>query len=239
MYQTKSSWSFAMMRSTERILTTHVGSLTRPPEIIEAMRARVNQQPYDKESFAENLRKGVSEVVRRQSETGIDVVSDGEFGKSGFAVYINERLGGFERRPGNPGESGVSRGKDRRDFADFYREYDRLTQSHRPASARWVCTGPITYNPALLRIDIDNFTAALAGVNVIEAFMPVAAPITVETDRRNEYIRLRKPTSTRSRTRSRRNTKRLSTPVFSCNWTIRGSRRAGINCCRISSCRSF
>jgi 5-methyltetrahydropteroyltriglutamate--homocysteine methyltransferase len=187
MYQTKSSWGFAMMRSTERILTTHVGSLTRPPEIIEAMRARVNQQPYDEENFAVNLRKGVSEAVRRQSEAGIDIVSDGEFGKSGFAVYINERLGGFERRPGNPAESGVSRGEDRRDFADFYREYDRLTQSHRPASARWVCTGPITYNPALLRIDIDNFTAALAGVNVIEAFMPVAAPITVETDRRNEY----------------------------------------------------
>jgi len=127
-----------MKRSTERILTTHVGSLIRPGEIIEAMRARVNNQPYDRESFAESLRNGVSEVVRRQAEVGIDVVSDGEFGKSGFAVYINERLGGFERRPGNPGESGVSRGKDRRDFADFYREYDRLTQSHRPTSVQWV-----------------------------------------------------------------------------------------------------
>ena len=123
-----------MKHSTERILTTHVGSLTRPPEIIDAMRARVNKEPYDPERFAGSLRKGVAEVVRRQAEVGIDVVSDGEFGKSGFAVYINERLGGFERRPGNPGESGVSRGKDRRDFADFYREYDRLTKSHRPAS---------------------------------------------------------------------------------------------------------
>ena len=176
-----------MKRSMERILTTHVGSLTRPVEIIDAMRARVNQEPYDRESFAQSLRKGVSEVVRRQAEVGIDIVSDGEFGKSGFAVYINERLGGFERRPGNPGESGVSRGKDRRDFADFYREYDRLTQSHRPVSVKWVCTGPITYDPALLQIDIANFKAALAGVSVEEAFMPVAAPITVETDRRNEY----------------------------------------------------
>jgi 5-methyltetrahydropteroyltriglutamate--homocysteine methyltransferase len=178
-----------MKRSTERILTTHVGSLTRPPEIIDAMRARVNREPYDRESFAERLRKGVSEVVRRQAEVGIDVVSDGEFGKSGFAAYINERLGGFERRPGNPGESGVSRGKDRRDFADFYREYDRLTQSHRSVSVKWVCTGPITYDPTLLRIDIANFKASLAGVSVEEAFMPVAAPITVETDRRNEYYR--------------------------------------------------
>ncbi|HEY7216968.1 MAG TPA: cobalamin-independent methionine synthase II family protein [Candidatus Binatia bacterium] len=176
-----------MQRSTERILTTHVGSLIRPAEIIDAMRARVNQEPHDRESFAASLRKGVSEVVRRQAEVGIDVVSDGEFGKSGFAVYINDRLGGFERRPGNPGESGVSRGKDRRDFADFYREYDLLTRSHRPVSTKWVCTGPTTYDPTLLRIDIANFKAALSGVSVAEAFMPVAAPITVETDRPNEY----------------------------------------------------
>lgn len=176
-----------MKRSTERILTTHVGSLTRPAPIIEAMRARVNQEPYDRESFAATLRHAVAEVVRRQVDIGIDVVSDGEFGKSGFAVYINERLTGFERRPADPAESGVSRGKDRRDFADFYREYDSLTQSHRPARVKWVCTGPITYDPALLQTDIANFKAALAGVDAQEACMPVAAPITVETDRPNEY----------------------------------------------------
>ena len=175
-----------MLRSSDRILTTHVGSLTRPVEIIDAMRARVDQAPYDPESFAKSLRQGVSEVVRRQAELGIDIVSDGEYGKSGFAAYINERLGGFERRIGT-GESGVSRGKDRRDFAEFYRQYDQLTQSHRPVSAKWVCTGPITYDPALVQIDIANFKAALASANVAEAFMPVAAPITVETDRRNEY----------------------------------------------------
>lgn len=175
-----------MKRSTERILTTHVGSLTRPVEIIDAMRARVNNEPYDRESFAASLRKGVAEVVRKQAQVGVDIVSDGEFGKSGFAVYINERLGGFERRPGEPGAS-VSRGKDRADFADFYREYDRLTQSHRPARARWVCTGPVTYDPTLVQVDIANFEAALEGAGVEEAFMPVAAPITVETDRPNEY----------------------------------------------------
>jgi 5-methyltetrahydropteroyltriglutamate--homocysteine methyltransferase len=176
-----------MKRSMERILTTHVGSLTRPVEIVDAMRARVNQEPYDAQRFAENLRQGVADVVRKQSEVGIDIVSDGEFGKSGFATYINERLSGFERQPGNPAASGVSRGKDRRDFADFYREYDRLTQSHRPVSIRWVCTGPIAYDPTLLQIDIGNFKAALADASVQDAFMPVAAPITVETDRPNEY----------------------------------------------------
>ena len=89
-----------MKHSTERILTTHVGSLTRPAEIIDAMRMRVNKQPYDEKAFADNLRKSVSDVVRQQAQVGIDVVSDGEFGKSGFAAYINERLGGFERRVG-------------------------------------------------------------------------------------------------------------------------------------------
>jgi 5-methyltetrahydropteroyltriglutamate--homocysteine methyltransferase len=151
------------------------------------MRARVSGEPYDRKRFSHNLRQAVAEVVRRQAQVGIDIVSDGEFGKSGFAAYINERLGGFDRRPGNPGESGVSRGQDRKNFADFYREYDRLTQSHRPASVKWACTGPITYDPALLQIDIANFKAALADVSVEEVFMPVAAPITVETDRLNEY----------------------------------------------------
>jgi 5-methyltetrahydropteroyltriglutamate--homocysteine methyltransferase len=176
-----------MKRSTERILTTHVGSLTRPPEIIDAMRARVSNQPYDEKSFGESLRKGVSEVVRQQAQVGIDVVSDGEFGKSGFAAYINERLIGFEPRPGKPGESGVSRGKDRADFAAFYQEYDRLTLAHRPVAIRWVCTAPIQYDPRLVQIDIANFKAALDRVSVEEAFMPVAAPITVETDHQNEY----------------------------------------------------
>ncbi len=176
-----------MKYSTERILTTHVGSLTRPREIIDAMRARVNDEAYDEKSFAESLRIGVSEVVRQQAEAGIDVVSDGEFGKSGFAAYINERLTGFERRPGRPGESGVSRGKDRADFAEFYREYDRTTLVNRPVALRWVCTAPIKYDAKLVQVDIANFKAALQGVSVEEAFMPVAAPIAVETDHPNEY----------------------------------------------------
>ena len=175
-----------MKHSTERILTTHVGSLIRPVEIIDAMRTRVNKKPYDEKGFAENLRKGVSEVVRQQAQVGIDVVSDGEFGKSGFAAYINERLGGFERRVGL-GESGVSRGQDRRDFADFYRELDRLTLIDRPVSAKWVCTAPITYNSNLVETDIANFKQALGGVHVAEAFMPVAAPITVEMNSSNEF----------------------------------------------------
>jgi 5-methyltetrahydropteroyltriglutamate--homocysteine methyltransferase len=87
-----------MQCSKGRILTTHVGSLTRPPEIIDVMRARVNGVPYNETNFAASLRTGVSAVVRKQSEVGVDVISDGEYGKTGFAAYINERLIGFERR---------------------------------------------------------------------------------------------------------------------------------------------
>jgi 5-methyltetrahydropteroyltriglutamate--homocysteine methyltransferase len=174
-------------RSRDRILTTHVGSLTRPSEIIDFMRARASNQPYDEKGFAESLRSGVAEVVRKQAESGVDVISDGEYGKSGFAAYINERLIGFERKPSNPNEPRVSRGKDRADFAAFYQEYDRMTTAGRVDTARWACTGRVRYDPTLLRIDIANFKAALDGVNVEEAFMPVAAPVSAETDRRNEY----------------------------------------------------
>jgi 5-methyltetrahydropteroyltriglutamate--homocysteine methyltransferase len=176
-----------MQRSTERILTTHVGSLTRPVEIIDAMRARVNQEPYDQEDFAESLRKGVSEVVQRQAEIGLDIISDGEFGKSGFAAYINERLGGFERRLGNPGESGVSRGKDRRDFADFYREYDRLT----------LCPSSGKHEVGMHRSDHlrpgsppDRYCQFQGSARRRKRRRSVHAggrADTVETDRRNEY----------------------------------------------------
>jgi len=176
-----------MKRSRDKILTTHVGSLSRPPEIIEFMRARASDQLYDDKRFAESLRRGVAEVVRKQAEIGIDVVSDGEYGKSGFAAYISERLTGLERKSGNPNEPRVSRGKDRADFADFYREYDSMTIAGRVDTGRWMCTGPIKYDPTLLGIDIANFKAALEDVEVEEAFMPVVAPISAETDRRNEY----------------------------------------------------
>jgi len=129
-------------RGTERILTTHVGSLTRPPEIVDAIAASVNNEPYNEESFAESLRQGVLEVVRKQAEVGVDVISDGEIGKSGFAAHINERLIGFERRPGKPGESEVSRGKDLADFLAFNQEHDRITAAHRPVTARWLARDP-------------------------------------------------------------------------------------------------
>ena len=85
-----------MKNSSNRILTTHVGSMTRPPEVVEALRPKEAGQPYDKQELESRIKNAVAAVVKRQVETGIDIPSDGEFSKSSFSGYANERLSGFE-----------------------------------------------------------------------------------------------------------------------------------------------
>ena len=85
-----------MKRSAERILTTHVGSLARPDYLIPLLRLREQGQPYDREELARLVRNAVTDVVRKQSETGIDIVTDGEVSKPGFFTYVRERLDGFD-----------------------------------------------------------------------------------------------------------------------------------------------
>src|SRR5262249_49026445 len=92
----------AMQRSTERILTTHVGSLPRPPDLLDEVMARTQGKPAEATGYAVRLCAAVKEVVRKQIELGIDVIDDGEFGKSSFVAYVNERLGGFEIDKGAP-----------------------------------------------------------------------------------------------------------------------------------------
>jgi 5-methyltetrahydropteroyltriglutamate--homocysteine methyltransferase len=176
-----------MQRSTERILTTHVGSLIRPPELLEHLRARQLGQGYDEDAHARCLAASVAAVVRRQVETGLDVVSDGEFGKSiSWSQYLLERLSGFEQRAVPSGANPIARGADRARFAEFYAELDARDGFANPKAA--VCVGPIAYTgQAALRRDIDNFKAALRGAQVVEGFLPVAAPASVIPDRRNEF----------------------------------------------------
>jgi 5-methyltetrahydropteroyltriglutamate--homocysteine methyltransferase len=178
-----------MQRSTERILTTHVGSLIRPPELQGHLRARQTGTALDEEVYQRCLKDSVASVVRRQAEAGIDVVSDGEFGKSiSWSQYVIERLSGFERRPFEPGGNVFQRGADRERFAEFYEELD--AREGVATTMDSVCVGPINYTgQALLQRDIDNFKAALQGVPVAEAFMPVAAPASVIPDRKNEYYK--------------------------------------------------
>jgi 5-methyltetrahydropteroyltriglutamate--homocysteine methyltransferase len=176
-----------MKRSTDRILTTHVGSLVRPPELVEIMRAKESGQAYNQEELGARVRSSVREVVQQQAETGIDILSDGEYGKPSFSGYVNERLTGFQRRPRDPQESPLLNwGRDRRLFREFYEAYDRATGS--ASGYPVVCTGPIAYQgQAAVQSDIENFKAALAGVHAEEAFIPAVAPGTIELQRRNEY----------------------------------------------------
>jgi 5-methyltetrahydropteroyltriglutamate--homocysteine methyltransferase len=178
-----------MKRSVDRILTTHVGSLIRPQPLQEFLRAKQAGKPFDLQAYDHCLTRSVADVVRRQAEAGIDVISDGEFGKSiSWSQYVLERLSGFERRPVRPGGNPFQRGADRERFAEFYAELD----AHEEVATRTdsVCVGPINYTgQAELQRDIENFKAALKGVNVEEAFLPVAAPASVIPDRKNEYYK--------------------------------------------------
>ncbi|MGH2584126.1 MAG: cobalamin-independent methionine synthase II family protein [Dehalococcoidia bacterium] len=190
-----------MKRSTERILTTHAGSLVRPPEIIEVLKAESLGQPYDQASFAASLRTGVAEVVRQQAEAGVDIPSDGEFGKVGWTIYVLERFAGLEPKDLPLGATPLGRGKDRQDFAEFYAvwgpvertlwlppEVARADPGANAPVVRWVCTGPIAYTgQAAIQRDIANVKAALQGVQVEEAFLPVAAPGSVEASHANEH----------------------------------------------------
>jgi 5-methyltetrahydropteroyltriglutamate--homocysteine methyltransferase len=179
-----------MKRSTGRILTTHVGSLIRPQALQEFLRAKQSGKPYDEKAYQKCLTDSVVDIVGQQAKTGVDIVSDGEFGKSiSWSQYVLERLSGFERRPiksetANP----FKRGADRTRFAEFYAELDAREGVATTTEA--ICVGPIKYTgQAELQRDIDNFKAALKTVKVEEAFLPVAAPASVIPDRKNEYYK--------------------------------------------------
>ena len=180
--------------STTRVRTTHVGSLIRPAELLQFIRPKQAGQPYDEQAYAKCLRASVEAAVRRQVDAGIDVVSDGEFGKSiSWSQYALERLSGFERRAARPGEHGFNRGADRARFAEFYRELDAADGPPAAVGASAgvaVCVGPISYTGlAELRRDIENFKSALGQAGAQRGFLPVASPTSVIPDRRNEYYK--------------------------------------------------
>lgn len=191
-----------MERSGVRILTTHVGSLVRPGAVAEVLRAESLGQAFDAAAFEATLGPAVAEVVRKQAEIGVDVPSDGEFGKIAWTQYVVERLGGIERRERPAGSGLYPVSKDRQDFAEFYSIYDPLSATmwldplvieHSKGTelippGRWVCSQPISYKgrPALQR-DIANFRRALQSTPLTEGFLPLAAPASVEASVRNEH----------------------------------------------------
>ena len=166
-----------MKLSTDRILTTHVGSLPRSERLIELMR----EGPSHKTSGADfdtAARSAVKDVVSRQVALGIDIIDDGEQAKTGFISYVNERLDGFEPQKAGPVRGPWAGSREALAFPEFYQESTK-TQAHNwgRISNRWVCTGPIRYKgQAVLKRDLDNLKAALAGQPAVDAFVPAASP---------------------------------------------------------------
>jgi len=155
------------------------------------VQALVAGEQIDQQAFAAELRTQVAAVVRQQAEAGVDVVSDGEFGKSGWTGYALQRMAGFESRT-FPRRAVGFRGAEREDrFAAFYDQTEPVLP--RPeTSQRPICVGPITYTAAgkaAMQRDVDNLKAALQQVEVVEAFLPVVTPCSIAVDYGNEYYR--------------------------------------------------
>jgi 5-methyltetrahydropteroyltriglutamate--homocysteine methyltransferase len=166
-----------MKRSTDRILTTHCGSLARPHDLLELMQAKETGQPYDHEGFARRVRRAVADIVQKQVEHGVDIVCDGEQSKAGFSVYVRERLSGFEPRPVQPEESPLRRWRDVQAFPEYYEQYFKQHMRGIVPASSMVCLGPVAYKgQAAVQTDIENLKAALQGVQPEEVFMPAIAP---------------------------------------------------------------
>jgi 5-methyltetrahydropteroyltriglutamate--homocysteine methyltransferase len=173
-----------MRRSDERILTTHAGSLARPDGLRALLVAKDEGQPYDAAALASQTRAAVAGVVGDQVAVGLDVVNDGEQSKRNFTTYARERLAGIEERVLKPGERVLAQiyGRDAAEFPEYFAGRGNL------AGREAVCTGPLLYvGHKAVETDIANFRAALAGVAVVEAFLPAVAPGTIEHWLRNEH----------------------------------------------------
>jgi len=176
-----------MKRSTERILVTHVGSLARPHDLMEMLIARNEGKTYDREALSTHTRNAVAEVVKKQIECGVDIVNDGELGKSNFSRYTRERLSGFVERAARADFKPTSIfGRDMIEFAGYFNRGGRTSIGHH--GRVFYCVEPLKYiGLEEVKSDIDNLKAALQGKQVEEAFLPAIAPGTMEHWMKNEY----------------------------------------------------
>ncbi len=165
-----------------RIQTTHVGSLVRPDELIAFLRQIDRKDPaYDQAAHMECLTRSVQGVVAKQKEIGVDIVSDGEYGKTAWNYYVYERLGGIELRLHPPGEANFAsvneNPTDWARFHEFYAEYFAKEQDYESPGGDWACVGEVTYTGGdAINRDIANLKAAMEANGVTEGFLPVVAP---------------------------------------------------------------
>ena len=157
-----------MKRSTERILTTHTGSLPRPDDLVALLYAHDRGEKVDDGAFQRQVQDGVKDIIRQQIEVGVDVVNDGEMGKIGYSTYVKDRLTGFE---------GESRGGSQLIEAEQFPGYFQRTLGTRLAFQRPACTGPISWKgDDGVRRDIETFRAGLEGVTPVDRFLSAASP---------------------------------------------------------------
>ena len=169
-----------MKHSSDRILTTHVGSLPRPKTVADLVFAKDREEAYDPSEFDETIARAVEDTVARQVEVGVDIVSDGEMSKISYATYIKERISGFE------GDAPREPPKDLLDYPAFLEK--RAQSGATPSYKRPKCTGEISpSNSAPLEADLKNFGNALAEVTVTEAFMNSASPGVIALFLPNEF----------------------------------------------------
>jgi len=170
----------AMKTSQDRILTTHVGSLPRPPELKELLVRKDQGQSYDEATLDRLTRQAVFDIVRRQAQTGVDIVNDGEMSKPGYSTYVADRLSGFSgHEPAKPR-------LDTRDHPNFLAAYERMTGAN--VARRAVCVGPVAVRDRTpLEHDLANLKDALAQVQAAEGFMTAASPGLVPVFQTNRH----------------------------------------------------
>jgi 5-methyltetrahydropteroyltriglutamate--homocysteine methyltransferase len=170
-----------MRRSTDRILTTHVGSLPRPPEVVDRLLAQDRGEAHDLQAFDATMRAAVADAVRKQVDAGIDVVSDGEMSKISYATYIRHRLTGFET-----GAAPRAVPSDIDDFPGFRSRLAKIGDT--PRYERPICRGPIAVKDlAPLKKDIEHLKSAMAAAGVSEGFVNAASPGVIAVFQPNEY----------------------------------------------------
>ena len=177
-----------IQQNTDRIQTTHIGSLPRPHAVLDMMKAKFAGQPYDKKTYDATITKAVADSVRKQVDCGIDIVTDGEVSKPGFFTYIQERLEGFESRPK---QKMLLFQQEVAAFPEYYAQYfkDAMMGGSIVPLSPVVCVAPVKYRGEKhLQIDIDNVKAAAkaAGVPDHHVFLPATAPSGVGI---NEYYK--------------------------------------------------
>src|SRR6188768_3240341 len=169
-----------MKTSTDRILTSHVGSLPRSQEVVDFLFTPDRGEPYEQGAFDAAMQRGVDEVVGKQAEVGVYIVSDGETSKISYATYIRHRLTGFE------GDSARPTPQDLDDFPDYR---DKLVkEGHSATYKRPVCKGEIKVKDLEpVRLDITRMKKAMAKSGTDEGFMNSVSPGTVAVFQPNEY----------------------------------------------------